>query len=230
MNRIGAVALATAISAYAGTARAELLTFNAALERAAMEAPSIKGRAAGVAAVRASSIAADRLPDPTLDVGIQDFPVTGPDAGQFNRDNFTMQKIGISQQFINPAKCHARAARASAEIGIAEADARAETRNVRLQTALAWVDLYYAERRLGQLTLLDASLGDLQATVTARLSSGLSAPTRQGRGAHPPLLQHRGHEPASCQYRPGRRARRARGAAHEPGGMALGRRKWAHEF
>ena len=86
MNRIGAVALATAISAYAGTARAELLTFNAALERAAMEAPSIKGRATGVAAVRASSIAADRLPDPTLDVGIQDFPVTGPDAGQFNRD------------------------------------------------------------------------------------------------------------------------------------------------
>ena len=63
--------------------------------------------------------------------------MTGPDAGTLNRDNFTMQKIGISQQFINPAKRHARAARASAEIGIAEADERVEARNVRLQTALA---------------------------------------------------------------------------------------------
>lgn len=172
--------ISTAILAVAipSLAWAEPLTFNAALERAAADAPSLRGRAAGVTAAQSAAIAADRLPDPTLDVGIQDFPVTGPDAGRLNRDNFTMQKIGLSQQFINPAKRHARAARATAELGIAEADTRVEARSVRLQTALAWVDLYYADKRLQQLTLLDGSLHDLQATVSARLTSGSARPSQ----------------------------------------------------
>ena len=172
--------ISTAIlaSALPSLAWAEPLTFNAALERAAADAPSLRGRAAGLDAAQSAAIATDRLPDPTLDVGVRDFPVTGPDAGRFNRDNFTMTTIGVSQQFINPAKRHARAERATAEIGIAEADTRVEVRSVRLQTALAWVDLYYAEKRLQQLTLLDASLHDLQATVAARLTSGSARPSQ----------------------------------------------------
>jgi cobalt-zinc-cadmium efflux system outer membrane protein len=169
---------AALVAAIPNVAFADNLTFNVALERAAAEAPSLRGRAAGVAAAQSAAIAADRQPDPTLDVGVQDFPVTGPDAGRLNRDNFTMQKIGISQQFVNPAKRHARAARASAEIGIAEAGALVEGRLVRLQTALAWVDLYYAQRRLAQLALLDGSLHDLQATVSARLASGSARPSQ----------------------------------------------------
>ena len=169
---------AALVAAIPNVAFADNLTFDAALERAAAEAPSLRGRAAGVSAAQSAAIAADRLPDPSLDIGIQDFPVTGPDAGRFNRDNFTMQKIGISQQFINPAKRHARAARASAEIGIAEAGVLVEGRTVRLQTALAWIDLYYAQRRLAQLALLDGSLHDLQATVSARLASGSARPSQ----------------------------------------------------
>ena len=166
------------LSAVPLLARAEPLTFNAALERAAADAPSLRARTASVSAAQSAAIAADRLPDPTLDLGIQDFPVTGPDAGTFNRDNFTMLKIGISQQFVNPAKRRARAARASADIGVAEAGALVEERSVRLQTALAWIDLYYAERRRAQLTLLDASLRDLQSTVSARLASGSARPSQ----------------------------------------------------
>src|SRR3546814_5329358 len=104
----------------------------------------------------------DRLPDQTLDLGLQNFPVSGPNAGSFTRDDFTMATIGFSQTFPNLAKRHARAARAAADIGIAEAGELVEGRNVRLETALAWVDLYYGERRLRQLDLLDASLDDLQ--------------------------------------------------------------------
>lgn len=157
---------------------AEPLTFEAALQRAEADAPSLKGRAVGVQAAEAAAIAADRLPDPTLDVGIRDFPVTGPDAGSFNRDDFTMTTIGVSQQFLNPAKRRARAARAGADIGIAEAEVQVEARNVRLETALAWIDLYYSGRRLEQLKLLDGSLADLQATVTARLTSGSARPSQ----------------------------------------------------
>ena len=88
--------LAALVAAFPSVAFADALTFNGALERAAAEAPSLRGRAAGLSAAQLAAISADRLPDPTLDIGIQDFPVTGPDAGRFNRDNFTMQKIGIS--------------------------------------------------------------------------------------------------------------------------------------
>lgn len=157
---------------------AEPLTFEAALQRAEADAPSLKGRAAGVQAAQSAAIAADRLPDPTLDIGIRDFPVTGPDAGTLNRDNFTMTTIGVSQQFVNPAKRRARAARAGAEIGIAEAGAAVQARSVRLETALAWVDVYYGERKLNQLKMLNSSLSDLQSTVSARLTSGSARPSQ----------------------------------------------------
>lgn len=158
--------------------RAEPMTFDAALARAANEAPSLKAREAGVEAARSAAISADRQPDPTLDVGLKDFPVTGPDAGRLNRDDFTMRTVGISQQFINPAKRRARAARAIADIGVAEADEAVEARAIRLETALAWSDLYYAKRRLDQLRLLDRDLSDLQSTVSARLTAGAARPSQ----------------------------------------------------
>ena len=157
---------------------AEPLTFGAALQRAQTDAPSLKGRAASLSAAQSAAIASDRLPDPTLDIGIRDFPVTGPDAGRFNRDDFTMTTIGVSQQFLNPAKRRARAARAGADIGIAEANVEVEARSIRLETALAWIDLYYGERQLDQLKLLNNSLSDLQSTVTARLTSGSARPSQ----------------------------------------------------
>ena len=157
---------------------AEPLSFEEAIERAAREAPSLRASEAGVKAARAQAIAADRLPDPTLELGIRDFPVTGPDAGKINSDDFTMRTIGVTQEFTNPAKRRARAARASAEIGVAEVGFELEAQTVRLETALAWIDLYYAKRRLDQLKLLDRSLGDLQATVAARLASGAARPSQ----------------------------------------------------
>ena len=160
-----------------GAAFADPMTFDAALKRAS-EAPSLRGRDANVTAARSSAIAADRLPDPTLDFGIKDFPVTGPDAGRLNRDNFTMTTIGVSQQFTNPAKRHARAAMAAAGIGVAEADRLMEARSVQLETALAWIDLYYGQKRLALLQTLDASLDDLQKTVSARLTSGSARPSQ----------------------------------------------------
>lgn len=157
---------------------AEPLSFDAALDRAARHAPELQGSEAGVAAAQSAAIAADRLPDPKLDLAVKDFPVTGPDAGRLNRDNFTMQVVGISQEFINPAKRRARAARAQADIGIAQADQALEIQNVALGTALAWIDLHYAKRRLSQLDLLDESLDDLQSTVTARLASRSARPAQ----------------------------------------------------
>jgi len=157
---------------------AEPLSFEAALRRAENEAPSLRASEAGIEAGRSDAIAADRLPDPTLDVGISDFPVSGPDAGRFNRDDFTMTTLGVSQMLVNPAKRRARAGRANAEIEIAEAGFAVAAQSVRTETAIAWIDLYYARLRLAQLDLLNTSLDNLQATVSARLASGAARPSQ----------------------------------------------------
>lgn len=177
-SKLLAPALLVAGLALPSAALADPLTYAEALTRAAANAPSLKARAASADAARSSAIAADRLPDPTLDLGFQNFPVTGPNAGSFTRDDFTTATIGFSQQFPNLAKRHARAERARADIGVAEAGELVEGRTVRLETALAWIDLHYGERRLAQLDLLNASLDDLQKTVTARLTSGSARPSQ----------------------------------------------------
>lgn len=171
-------ALAALSAAVVPTAAlADPLTFSAALQRAASEAPSLRASASGVAAARSAEIASGRLPDPTLSVGIDNFPVSGPPAFSFTRESMTMARIGVEQAFPNPAKRRAERIRAQADIGIAAAGLEVEAQNVRLQTALAWVDLYYARRRLGQLQGLNQSLDDLQATVSARLTSGSARPS-----------------------------------------------------
>lgn len=91
---------------------AKPLTFDAALERAAREAPSLKASASGIDAARSSAIAAGRLPDPTINIGIDNFPVSGPPAFSFTRESMTMARIGLEQAFPNPAKRRAERTRA----------------------------------------------------------------------------------------------------------------------
>lgn len=172
------IVLAPLLTAIPIAALAEPMTFDAAIRRAAASAPSLQASAAGVDASRSASVAAGELPDPTLTVGVDNFPVSGPPAFTFGRDGMTMGRIGIEQEFTNPAKRRAQRGRAEANIAVAEAELAVETQNVRLATALAWIDLYYAKRRLAQLDLLNADLNDLQATVTARLASGSARPSQ----------------------------------------------------
>jgi cobalt-zinc-cadmium efflux system outer membrane protein len=157
---------------------AKPMTFAEALTEARSDAPSIAARAAQTDAARLTAIASNQLPDPKLEVGIQDYPITGPDAGSFTKSDFTMEKIGVSQEFPNPAKRRARLGRAVADIGSAQAGQAVETRNVKVQTALAWIDLYFAERRLSTLKILDDSIDSISSTVSARLASGSARPAQ----------------------------------------------------
>ncbi|WP_309662994.1 TolC family protein [Sphingomonas sp.] len=172
------LAAATIAIAMPGNVQARAMTLSQALEEASKDAPSIAARTAQTEAARLTAIASDRLPDPKLEVGIQDFPVTGPNAGSFTRDNFTMLKVGVSQEFPNSAKRRARLGRARADIGAAQAAEVVEARDVKVQAALAWIDLYFAERRLATLKILDDSIDDIQGTVAARLTSGSARPAQ----------------------------------------------------
>lgn len=170
------LAATLACVAFAVGAQAEPLTYAGALDVAGRSAPSLQASAFKVEAARASARAAGRLPDPKLSVGVEDFPVSGPHAGRFDRDDFTTTRIGVMQDVPNAARRRAEVAGASAEIGVAQAETAEAQRNVRVTTALAWIDLAYAERRLAALDQLVGGLKDLWAAQPASVASGASRP------------------------------------------------------
>lgn len=170
----------------ATTAHAGPLTYAGALDLAGRSAPSLQAGALKVDAARAASRAAGRLPDPKLSVALEDFPVSGPNAGRFNRDDFTTTRVGVMQDLPNAARRRAEVSGATAEIGLAQAEATVELRNVRVATALAWIDLAYAERRLAALDQLLGGLNDLWAAQPASIASGASRPAI---GLEPKRLQ-----------------------------------------
>src|SRR5258705_4129404 len=151
----------TVAAALASPAAAEPLTYAGALDLAARTAPSVQASALKVDAPRAASRAAGRLPDPKLSVAVQDFPVSGPNAGRFGPDDFTMTRIGVVQDVPNAARRRAEVAAGSAEIGVAEAEAVLQARDVRAATATARIDLGYAALRLAGFVQLVGGLKDL---------------------------------------------------------------------
>lgn len=167
---------AAAATAIATGAHAAPLTFDAALKLADQSAPSLQAKASEIRAVRSSAIAAGRLPDPKLAVGVEGFPVSGPNAWRPQRDDFSAVGVGLIQDVPNGAKRQAARDRAAADIGAAEAGGKVEARTVRLSTALAWIDLYYAERRLAALDEVEQTLKSLRAAAPGQLASGASRP------------------------------------------------------
>jgi cobalt-zinc-cadmium efflux system outer membrane protein len=173
-------------AALASPAAAGPLTFTGALDLAARSAPSLQASALKVDAARAASRAAGRLPDPKLSVGVDNFAISGPPAGRFNADEMTMARIGVMQDVPNAARRRAQIAAGSAEIGVAETEAGLQQRNVRVATALAWIDLAFAGRRLAALDQLVEGLKGLWAAQPASIASGASRPAV---GLEPKRLQ-----------------------------------------
>ena len=160
----------------ATTARAEPLTYAGALLLAEQSAPGLQAKALQVQASRSAARAAGALPDPRLSVGIDNFPISGPPAGRFDADDMTMARVGVLQEVPNAARRRAATAGARAEIGVAEAEAEAAAREVRLGTALAWLDLAYAEKRLAALDQLMGGLKGLWEGQPASVASGSARP------------------------------------------------------
>ena len=132
----------------AGSAHAAPLTYAAALQAAGQTSPTLQARGLQMESARATARAAGSLPDPKLAFGVDNLPISGPPAGRFNGDNMTMARVGIMQDMPNSAKRSAARARAQTDIEVAGATRRLSVREVRTATALAWINLYYAERRL----------------------------------------------------------------------------------
>lgn len=164
------------VSAAAVSAHAEPMTFDEALVRAGESAPSLQASALRVDAARSASRSAGALPDPSLSLGLDNFPISGPSAGAFGQDDMTMARIGIEQEVPNQAKRRARVDEAEAGIGAAETQGLVEAREVKLGVALAWLDLHYAKRKLAALDALSSMLAPILEAAPSAVASGASRP------------------------------------------------------
>jgi len=172
------ILVALPLAAHAGP-----LTFDGALNQARTTAPSIEAKQRGVEAARSSRLAAGSLPDPTVSIDVESFPISGPLAFKPGRDDFSMLRIAASQALPNLAKRRAQQARAEADIGVATADTAMELRNIEVGTASAWITLAYAERRLAALDDLLSSLEKVVRATPQSVVSGRSRPAQALDGA-----------------------------------------------
>lgn len=86
------------------------LSFDAAIALALQHTPQLAAARSKLEASRLAAISAGELPDPKLALGIENFPVGGPDRYSLTRDFMTMQRIAVMQEFPDRHKRDARLA------------------------------------------------------------------------------------------------------------------------
>ncbi|HEY5410878.1 MAG TPA: TolC family protein, partial [Caulobacteraceae bacterium] len=134
------------------------MTFHAALNLADDTAPSIAAKGKGLESARVAATSAGQLPDPKLELGIEGFPVSGPNAFHPGRSDFSDVKVGVMQDIPNGGKRRAQVDRAHALVDTAAEEVEVESLDVRAATAGAWLDLYFAQRKLAGLNGLEKDI------------------------------------------------------------------------
>lgn len=140
------------------------------------QAPALLAQQHALDGAQSAQRAAGTLPDPKLGVGVENYPVGGPDRYSLTRDFMTMQRIALMQDVPNRAKRAARESLAQARVERERAMLAAAQLNVHRDATLAWLAVHFAERRLAPLAELERENQLLQATLDARIAGGRAMP------------------------------------------------------
>ncbi|HEY3300596.1 MAG TPA: TolC family protein [Methylophilaceae bacterium] len=141
------------------------------------------GEDAAVYASREMAISAAQNPDPVLRLGIENLPVDGSDSFSISRDFMTMRRIGVMQELTRDAKRQLRGERYEREADKGLAQKSETLANIQRNTALAWLDRYYAEV---MVSLMAEQIKQMQLEINASESA-----YRAGRGTQTDLLAMR---------------------------------------
>jgi outer membrane protein TolC len=125
------------------------LTLAEAQRRAVERSRLLVAQDAAASASREMAVAAEQLPDPVATMGVNNLPINGPDAWSLTKDFMTMTSIGVMQEFTRSDKRRARAERFEREADKAATERSARVATIQRDTALAWLDRYYAEAQAG---------------------------------------------------------------------------------
>ena len=153
-------------------AQAAPLGFTTALDLAERQSSALAASAAQREEARLAARPAGALPDPKVIFGIENFPVSGPDAGRLQADAMTMQKIGLMQDVPNADKRQSREEVAAAEVERAHSRYQVARLAVRRDAALAWLDVYYLQRKEALFDALDRENAILANAIQAQIAGG----------------------------------------------------------
>lgn len=143
------LAVATVIPTFASAAPSELTLEQAMV--VATSGPRVEALAARLAAAEADADRAGRWPDPVLEMGIENLPVTGSDAFQLGADEMTMRRVGVMQEWPSRRKRDARRAAAIAQTEVARAELVGTRNGVARAAGEAWLEVWAAEADLSGL-------------------------------------------------------------------------------
>ncbi|CAM5220109.1 Cobalt-zinc-cadmium resistance protein CzcC [Castellaniella defragrans] len=124
------------------------LTLEAALAQATHRSAAIQASQFAERADTHAAVEAGQLPDPMLDVGVDNLPINGPQRYSLTQDFMTARHIGIEQEWVSTDKRERRTALADRKIDKARATTLIRLVDTRRQTALAWLDAAYAQQAL----------------------------------------------------------------------------------
>jgi outer membrane protein, heavy metal efflux system len=145
----------------------EMLT--AAIHRATAQNPRIREAAARVESARHRVPQATALPDPEIEVGLKDAPVSNP---SLSRDDFTMEMVTGRQRLPARGKRAAQLAMAQAGVEGAAAMRTREAVEIAAGTADAFFQLAATDRSLAILEESRQRLEDAAAAATERYRVG----------------------------------------------------------
>ena len=160
------------------------MTLSEAQRQALEMAPQVAGQSAAIRASREMAIAAGRRPDPELKLGVDNLPINGPDRFSLGNDFMTMRRIGVMQEFTRSDKLARRSERYEREAEKSEAELQGAIATVQRETAIAWLEGYYAE------AMADAIVE--QRTQSQREVEAAEAYYRAGRGGQADVFAARG--------------------------------------
>ena len=121
------------------------LTLPEAQRQALERSQLLVARHAAIAGAREMAVAAAQLPDPVAKMQINNLPIDGEDRFSLTRDFMTMRSIGVMQEFTRSNKRKARAERFERDADKSKAESVLDAATIQRDTALAWLDRYYAE-------------------------------------------------------------------------------------
>lgn len=122
------------------------LLLEEAIQRALDQQPLVQAYQSAAHTAREQAYVAAQLPDPQLKIGIINLPITGSDALRLNREDMTMTTIGLMQNMVRPVKRAEASAQLRAQAEVMTANAANTRQQIRRDVALAWLDVFAAER------------------------------------------------------------------------------------
>lgn len=124
-----------------------------------------------VDAARARAVAVGELPDPILQLQVNNLPADGADQFAIGAEPITRRTVGLQQTWVSGEKRRASAARFEGQAQVAKANLNLVSTEVATGTAMAWLDVFYLSEKLAKYEALQAELS-LQAESTQALYEG----------------------------------------------------------